>query len=160
MTLLPTLSRQIMAEMDVESLTRELQTKSKAKTGRFTGALSEASLASSVEIPHGDAQSEMGSVTSGMSFISSGSELADKEGSTSQLPTVTQSWVEDFSAQASSSHGPSLTLPSESPRSRESSTASGANLSDSIVSESIASTSDAEYIRAVRGFVLLVDTNI
>ena len=92
MALVPTLAQQILEEMDVEGVTQELQTKSRASKSpvRYSPpAPSESSLASSIELlPDPDVRSESGSV-SVSSFSGSVRDL--------NLGDSSQSWVETSS---------------------------------------------------------------
>ena len=143
MTLLPTLAEQILHEMDVESLTRELQMKSRSSRRRSSPdtAPSDSSLASSVELLHGN---ETSSDVISLSSTSNRSAIPRSEGGMSTR------WTMEFEPSIAS-QGPALILPSgpsvehESPRSN-----TNAYLSDSITSESVFSASDGERSRIVR----------
>lgn len=161
MTHLPTLSKALLAGMDVESVTRELQTRSKAARGRARSpgpdsdpAPSDSSLASSVELHRhshdvgSDVHSATGGSSSGMMGPPSGVGPSDDASS-----QAGQSWVHEFNSQlGSSTAGPSteqsitLQIPSPSQQTRDLSIGSprssaAAYLSDSMMSDSIASTS-------------------
>jgi len=122
MTLIPTLSQQILQEMDVEGVIQELQTKSRAPkspVGPSPPDRSQSSLASSVELlPDQDTRSDVGS-NSISSFSGSALDL--------NLGDSSQSWVDQFSAslRQGSEHQPSHIGSLDSPQ--------GARLSDSII---------------------------
>jgi peroxin-3 len=89
MALVPTLGQQILAEMDVEGVTAELQTKSRASRPHVPSVLDESSLASSIDVLQDhEGRSDAGSV-SVSSFSGSGRESNTGEAS----PT----WVDQFS---------------------------------------------------------------
>jgi peroxin-3 len=121
MALIPPLAQQILEEMDVEGLTRELQSKTKAsKSPVPLSPPAPSSLASSMELlPDRDTRSDAGSVSIS-SFSGSGQD--------SNVGDPSQSWVDQSSAslegplrQESDSRDYSL----DSPR--------GAHLTDSII---------------------------
>ena len=87
MALIPTLGQQILAEMDVEGVTRELQSKSRTPRSPVDPSPpSESSLASSIDIlPDHDSRSDAGSVSIS-SFSGSGRES-----------NMGEPWVDQFS---------------------------------------------------------------
>jgi peroxin-3 len=91
MALIPTLAEQILEEMDVESLTNELQ--SLSRTSRFYVRHSASQSGSEVGSAS-DAYSDAGSV--------SVSSYSGFDGDTSSMAASTSSWVDRFST--SSSH--------------------------------------------------------
>ncbi|KII91963.1 hypothetical protein PLICRDRAFT_173744 [Plicaturopsis crispa FD-325 SS-3] len=134
MALMPTIGEQILKEMDVEGVTNELQSKSKAS--KAASALrsrsispspiapSQSSLASSAELLHeGDARSDAGSTS-----VSSHSGANDS----SNLGESSTSWVDNFSAEGSERH------PSFVGEARPALDFAGAHLSDSITTASSA----------------------
>lgn len=129
MALIPTLGEQILEDMDVESITQELQSRVPIKSSP-PQTPSESSLASSIDlIQRGDidARSESHSVSSA-SFSGSVSvqdEEADRLGESSQ------SWAEQFSSSSSRQAHGSLPFP---PDALVLPTAGNSALSDSYVS--------------------------
>lgn len=134
MALIPTLGEQILVELDVEGVTHELQTKSRAlrMPTEPPPPPSESSMASSIELVRDqDTRSDVESA--------SASSFSGQEES-SNLGESSQSWVEQFSAQ--SSQPPSSRQPSsiyEAPAGGESTEfIAGPQLSDSITTASSA----------------------
>lgn len=148
MALLPTLGEHILTGMDVEGVTQELQSQSRASKAATPLPASEqpsnSSITSSVEVlpqPEQDARSEndYASIISG--------PTQDDATSTSDLAASSQSWVDHFSSMQSSQHvseaGPSHgtssssasgSLPNpDSPKSNL-----GTDLSDSVITTSSA----------------------
>lgn len=174
MTRLPILSKEILEGMDVESVTSELQKASKAKRGRGISPnflSSGSSVASSGEVTREstvhEERSDIGSnAGTDASFLDASSGLGDSilslPSETSQAP----SWVDEFHSQmASSTQGDALAMPSSSQHRPEPSRGSplsnaGTHLSDSIMSESVTSTSasEREHSRAVRCLNLSLHT--
>lgn len=162
MTRLPILSKAIMEGMDVESVTSELQRASKSKRGGGTSSnlfSSGSSVTSSGEVTrettlHDERSDMLSTAGTDASMLDVSSGLGDSilslPSETSQAP----SWADEFSSQmASSSGSDALAMPSSSHQHSESAHGSprsnaGAYMSDSILSESAASTSASE--RAVR----------
>ncbi|KAI5117910.1 hypothetical protein M0805_003603 [Coniferiporia weirii] len=111
MTHLPTLGSAVIAGMDVESVTRELQMRSRLQRARAhspDAAASESSLASSVELVREAAPSNAGTHSAGVDAGSSA--MGD---SVMSMSTQAQSWVEEFSSQVvGTSTGPALAIPS------------------------------------------------
>ncbi|KAH8112871.1 Peroxin-3 [Phellopilus nigrolimitatus] len=159
MTHLPTLGNAVLTGMDVESVTRELQTRS--RSGRASGRVpspnpppSESSLGSSVELvrepepqSYTDAASASGTDTS---VLVGSSGLGDSVMSMQSVSsTQAHSWVEEFNTQmvgSSTEQGPTLAIPSPSSHQRESTLESvqstpEACMSDSVISVSLPSTS-------------------
>ena len=167
---LPTLGNAVIRGMDVESVTQELQSRSRLSKARAhsPNPPSESSLGSSVEFVHPSAQASA-SLTSQAdvesptgteaSAAAGSSDLSNMDGSTISTisgTTQAQSWVQDFGS-ASSSQGPTLAIPAPSSHRQESTFASspsntGAGMSDSMLSDSLTSTSVSErdHSRAVR----------
>ena len=133
MALLPTLGAHILQDMDVEGVTQELQSYSKASKERLeTQAPSAPSETSSVD--HSRAQdTDMGSDNGSVSVISS------NDGATTDLSASSASWVSSMQSsqvsQASLEPAGNNTT-STSPKSSE-----GADLSDSILTTSSMSSS-------------------
>lgn len=172
MTHLPTLSKAILDGMDVESVTQELQKRSKHARGRTGGAQSvdsdrtrsESSLASSVELLH-DARSDAASVSDvdvGSLHIIPPNDISTMEESGLTMPqpasasTARESWVDEFNSQIrDASRETSWSLPSTSSHRQRSSfdspPSNSAYLSDSMISDSVASASASErdYSRVV-----------
>lgn len=165
MTQLAILRKHIMNGMDVESLTRELQTKSRSNLGRTRSpdsAPSESSLSSSINVTHEQRSQEFtieiaSSLGTG-SIIDMSSGLDGSVLSAPSVSTQEQSWVDDLNSQiAGPSSGVHLSMPSPTNRARNMmlespKSTSGAYLSDSVVSDSIPSTSasESEHPHAVR----------
>jgi peroxin-3 len=107
MALIPTLGKQILDELDVEGVTHELQTKSKAfRTPSEPPPPSESSIASSVEFLHEqDTRSDVESAS--VSSVSG----QDEGGTSLSLGDSSQSWVDQLSAQPSTSRQPSESRP-------------------------------------------------
>lgn len=115
MALLPTLGTHILEGMDVEGVTEELQSQSKASKARIEYQVppppSEYSVASSVEIVQSreqDGRSENGSV----SVVSS---TGVEEINTSDLGSSSLSWVDQSSSQISGETSLNVAGPSTSP---------------------------------------------
>lgn len=107
MALLPTLGEHILAGMDVEGVTQELQSQSRASKAAAQipppEPPSSSSVASSVEVlqqPEQDTRSENDSAS-----IISGPTTQDDAASTSDLAASSQSWVDQFSSVQASQHG-------------------------------------------------------
>ena len=147
MALLPTLGEHILAGMDVEGVTQELQSQSRASKAAAQipppEPPSSSSVASSVEVlqqPEQDTRSENDSAS-----IISGPTTQDDAASTSDLAASSQSWVDQFSSvqasqhavgashEQSSSSGSGSHLNPDSPKSNL-----GTDLSDSVVTSSSA----------------------
>lgn len=94
MTLVPTLGKHILQDMDVEALTHELQAKSKASKGKpDRGSMSSSVLSSSAEIvQEHDARSDLGSA----------SILSYPDNGAASMGGSTHSWVDEFAAQTPS----------------------------------------------------------
>lgn len=159
MTHLPTLGSGVLSVMDVESVTQELQARSRpsrVQTHSPEPPPSESSLASSVELALPRTPT---SVLTSASDAPSGMS----ESLLSVPSTQTQSWVSDVGP-SSSAAGPSLAMPppssDKSPESPES--AIGTETSASGVSGSMPSTSGSErsHSRAVSTKGLQVDTKL
>lgn len=100
MALIPTLGEQILVELDVESLTQELQAKSRASRLPLEPPQppSESSLTSSIDIlPDQDAPSDAESAS--VSSFSGQEEVVHS----SNLTESSQSWVDQFSTLSSTS---------------------------------------------------------
>lgn len=150
MALLPTLGEHILSGMDVEGVTQELQSYSKASKPTSTQLPppeqpSSSSVASSIEVlqpPEPDTRSENDSA----SIISGPTQ--DDAASTSDLAASSQSWVDHFSSLQSSQLAASEAGPSHEPSSPSGSGSHpnpdspksnlGTDLSDSVVTSSSA----------------------
>ena len=133
MALLPTLGTHILEEMDVEGVTQELQSFSKAPRGRVElqhpTAPSESSLTSSIDNVRStepDVRSENGSV----------SVVSSVDAVPTGMSTSSTSWVDQFSSQGSSQVFPA---PRESGASGSPRSSLGGTLSDSVLSTGSAS---------------------
>jgi peroxin-3 len=132
MALLPTLGKRILEELDVESVTHELQTKSRTFRTPSEPPLSESSISSSIELLHEqDTRSDIESA-------SASSVCGQEEGRGSfNVGGSSQSWVDQLSTQSSqlstSRRQPSASEPPETDY------LAGAQLSDSITTASSAS---------------------
>ncbi|OCB90533.1 hypothetical protein A7U60_g2267 [Sanghuangporus baumii] len=180
MTHLRTLEKAVMEGMDVESVTQELQSRSRLSRAATANARahspnpppSESSLSSSVELgnpssnsassPSGQARgndaespaSTDASAAAGLSTLSgSGMDESMVSGVSVSASTQTQSWVQDF---GSTSQGPPLSIPAPSSQRERSSIASRLSnmttgMSDSITSDSLASMSGTSASASERG---------
>lgn len=145
MALLPTLGNQILSEMNVEEVTKELQTKSKAARRKLGSVSLDSSIASSADLSQ-DSRSDAGNSTSVLS-------LSGHEGfGVSSIPTdSSQSWVEEFSAQTRPSRDPSPGAAGPRTDSISPESHNAAYLSDSIATtDSLASSSNGEPAHSVR----------
>ncbi|KIJ28565.1 hypothetical protein M422DRAFT_235620 [Sphaerobolus stellatus SS14] len=134
LALVPTLGDRILEEMNVESVTHELQMQSKAAKARLQGssAVSDANT-SSLSL-----NTEHPSVTSSMELTMPTSGRRDTDASQyDHLAESAQSWVEQFTADNSSVSAPSeIEIIHYGPHHGSPSSSSGAHLSDSITSAS------------------------
>ncbi|KAI8989028.1 Peroxin-3 [Trametes punicea] len=138
MALLPTLGAHILRDMDVEGVTQELQSFSRASKGRLEPQhAAAASDSSSVDHPRGP-DTDVRSDSESVSVISS------SDGVPTELSASSTSWVDHFSSMQSSEvsrialESPEAGTTSNSPKSSV-----GADLSDSIMTASSMSSSAA-----------------
>ncbi|KAL5497833.1 PEX3 [Sanghuangporus vaninii] len=180
MTHLRTLEKAVIEGMDVETVTQELQSRSRLSRTATANARahspnpppSESSLSSSVEFgnpssiiapsPSGQARgndvesptSTDASAAAGSSALSgSGMDESIISGVSGSASTQTQSWVQDF---GSTNQGPPLSIPAPSSQRESSSIASPLSnmttgMSDSITSNSLASMSGTSASASERG---------
>lgn len=136
---MPTLGHQILEQMDVEAITHELQSRSKAiKSAAELPPLSESSIVSSLEFTQEqDARSDVGSLSLS-SF--SGQEEAPTI-AYQRMESSDTSWVDQLSTQSSQPSHSQQPSQVSSPQNHPQELLAGPPLSDSIITDSSAAES-------------------
>lgn len=133
---MPTLGHQILEQMDVEAITHELQSRSRAvKSAAELPPLSESSIVSSLELnQEQDARSDVGSLS--LSSMSGQEEAAPV--SSPAMDSSDASWVDQLSTQSSQPSHSQQASQVSSPQNQHQELFTGPTLSDSITTASSA----------------------